>query len=113
MSSFADADLRAEFIGRELRGLIDQEREHVLVSRTAAVESLRSLHGQGVIGDAELESLAGFLVVGEVRSRATGYRRWSRLRALGIVLDSHEGDGRVVELASYVRRFADQWRVAA
>jgi hypothetical protein len=114
VASLRGLDLGAAFVGRELRQLVATEREHELVTRAGAVEALRSLYGQGAISGRALESLAGFLTCGgEGLPERTVRYRWAQLRRLGICLDSLDGDGRTLELADYVRQFADQWAVAA
>lgn len=114
VGSLRGLDLHATFVGRELRALVELDREHELVTRASAIESLRSMLRRGVISGRVCESLVGFLVCeGSGLPGRTVYRRWAELRRLGICLDSLDGDGRRLDLAGYVRAFADQWAVAA
>lgn len=114
LGSLRSEDLRESYVGRELRKLAEMERGHELVTRAGAVESLRSLLGQGAISRRVADGLVSFLVLGDdgLPERTARYR-WAQLRRYGITLDSLRGDGRVVDLAGYVRRFVDQWEVAA
>lgn len=114
VASLRPEDLRESYVGRELRTLVGIEREHELVTRAGAIESLRSLLAHGTISRRTADALVSFVVLGadELPERTARYR-WAQLRRHGIVLDSLRGDGRVVDLAGYVRRFVDQWEVAA
>jgi hypothetical protein len=98
---------------RYLEALSDVS-ELVRVDRAGAVEELRRRQGLGELGRGELQALAGFVVAGDAGlSRSSSWRRWARLRELGIVLDLHDGGGQVVKLSDYVARASRAWERVA
>lgn len=105
-AEFAATPLADWFVGRELRSLVEREREDVVVcNEVGALRELRALAGSGDLGWQACERLIGYVWLrGHGQSRATRYRREAELSALGIKLDRSLHESIRVPVGAYVRQ---------
>ena len=102
--------LANEFVGRELRAVVEGDDEVTVCDPPAAAERLRELHAAGTITGEMLHRLGAFVWFGdEGLHPRTAQRRASSLRRLGVALNPHEGGRSTIPVGEYLRTFAAAW----
>jgi hypothetical protein len=116
VAKLATEDLRALYLGRELRAIAEQARPVTMCSTPDAIELVNAMVAAGDVSRREAEGVLGFLVGGRQAgeyARRTWYRRWGQLRQYGIALDDLRQRPVEIPVARYVDAMASAWAVAA